>query len=381
MMKLMLGAMVVGMMLASSVRAEDTGTQAQVLIDKGLEYLKTQQQPDGGWQKGKEPPGMTAIVLRAFVQDSKYPAKAAFVKKGYDKLFAYQKQNGGIYQDLMANYNTAIAISAIAAANEPAFKQRQDKAVAFVKGLQWTPGQTGTEGEKVDEKDSRYGGFGYGTHARPDLSNAQFAIEALHDAGLKKDDPAYQAAVVFLSRTQNSSETNDQPWASDDGGFVYTPAGEGDSEAGMEVGPDGKKHPRSYGSMTYAGLKSMIYAGLSKDDPRVKSAVAWIAKHWTVDENPGMGAVDPSKAGHGLYYYYYVFAHALHAYGEPAITDAKGQKHDWRAELVSKLATLQKSNGSWAGEQRWMEDNPVLVTAYIVLALEEVKRDLAVSRK
>ena len=41
--------------------------------------------------------------------------------------------------------------------------------------------------------------------------------------------------------------------------------------------------------MTYAGLKSMIYAGLKQDDVRVKAAVGYIAKNYTVDENPGQG--------------------------------------------------------------------------------------------
>ena len=39
--------------------------------------------------------------------------------------------------------------------------------------------------------------------------------------------------------------------------------------------------------MTYAGLKSFLYAGVSKDDPRVKAAVEWVRKHYTVTENPG----------------------------------------------------------------------------------------------
>ncbi len=34
-------------------------------------------------------------------------------------------------------------------------------------------------------------------------------------------------------------------------------------------------------AMTYAGLKSMIYAGLAADDPRVKAAIAYITKHYT----------------------------------------------------------------------------------------------------
>jgi len=206
-------------------------------------------------------------------------------------------------------------------------------------------GHCRAKGGHVDKNNPWYGGWGYGNHARPDLSNAHFAIEAMHDSGLKQDDPAYQAAVTFLSRTQNSSETNDQPWAMDDGGFIYSPAGDGDSEAGFITGADGKKRPRSYGSMTYAGLKSMIYAGLGKDDPRVKAAVGWIQKHWTLDENPGMGDADPSAAGHGLYYYFYVFAHALHAYGDPVITDAQGAQHDWRVELVAKAGSLQKPDG------------------------------------
>src|SRR3954466_14244392 len=98
----------------------------------------------------------------------------------------------------------------------------------------------------------------------------------------------------------------------------------------------------------------MIYAGLAKDDPRVKAAVDWIKQHWTLEENPAMRDAGPEHALHGLYYYYYVYAHALAAYGEPVITDSNGTKHDWRAELISKLASVQRADGSWTGEKRWM---------------------------
>jgi hypothetical protein len=36
-----------------------------------------------------------------------------------------------------------------------------------------------------------------------------------------------------------------------------------------------------------AGLKSMIYAGLTQDDPRVKAAIGYIKDRYTLDENPG----------------------------------------------------------------------------------------------
>src|SRR4051812_14883353 len=284
--------------------AQQPGPQS--CIDKGLGYLKQQQKEDGGWQSTpNDPPAITALALRAFLMDGTDTAQSPFIKKGYDKLLSYQLDTGGVYKDMLANYNTAIAVSALAAANDPAYKAPLDRAVAFLKGLQWTEHLTGPKGETVSEKNSPwYGGWGYGNHARPDLSNAQFSLQALHDAGLKSTDPAYAAALVFLSRTQNNSETNDQSWAGNDGGFVYSPAKEGgDSEAGMITTPDGRKVPRSYGSMTYAGLKSMIYAGLGKDDPRVKAAVGWIQNHWTLNENPAMRDAGPTLASHGLYYY------------------------------------------------------------------------------
>ena len=86
---------------------------------------------------------------------------------------------------------------------------------------------------------------------------------------------------------------------------------------------------------------------------------------------------DPAAAGYGLYYYFHTLARCLHAYDQPTITDSKGQSHDWRVELIDKLASLQKSDGSWVGDKKWMEDNPVLVTAYCVIALENAQQDLA----
>jgi squalene-hopene/tetraprenyl-beta-curcumene cyclase len=269
-------------------------------------------------------------------------------------------------------------VSALAAAENPEFKPRIDRAVAYLKGLQWTEKTgPGPKGEKVADKSNPwYGGTGYGRHGRPDGSNTQLAMDALHDAGLKPDDPGFQAALVFMQRMQNRSESNDQPWAGDDGGAVYTPANKGESMAGEYTGPDGKRMLRSYGSMTYAMLKSYMYAGLKKDDPRVKAAWDWITKNWTLDENPGMRNAGPENADHGLYYYYHTLARALNAYDEPVVTDPKGAKHDWRVELIEKLGSLQKPDGSWTGDARWMEQKPTLVTSYVVLALQEAIEDL-----
>ena len=62
--------------------------------------------------------------------------------------------------------------------------------------------------------------------------------------------------------------------------------------------------------------------------------------------------------------------------GEPVITDDKGTPHDWRVEMINACAALQKADGSFAGDKRWMEDNPVIVTPYVMDAMEQVLSDL-----
>jgi squalene-hopene/tetraprenyl-beta-curcumene cyclase len=355
----------------------DPAQSAQATADKALAYLKSKQKPDFSWQDEADPPGVTALVLRAFISDDKYDADQPFLDKGYDQLLSNQLENGGIYKDVLACYNTAIAISALADANEAEYRKPMLKALDYLRSLQWTDKIEGVPEELrvASQKDVKYGGFGYGKRARPDLSNTQFALDALHDAGVKPDDPAFQAALKFATQCQNLSETNSQPWAGNDGGFIYTPANDGNSPAG-EYTLAGRRMLRSYGSMTYAGLKSMIYAGLSHDDPRVKAAWGWISSNFTVDENPGMSAMGAENAQGGLYYYFYTMQRALAVYGQPVIVDPQGGKHDWRIALIQKIATLQRPDGSFVGQRRWMEDNPVLVTAYTVLVLEGAKKDL-----
>ena len=91
-------------------------------------------------------------------------------------------------------------------------------------------------------------------------------------------------------------------------------------------------------------------------------------KNWSLDENPGMRLNKPENAQQGLYYYYHTLAKALNAYDQPTITDGQGNPHDWRVELIDKLSTLQKEDGSFVGDKKWMEENPVLTTSYVVVA-------------
>ncbi|QDT30108.1 hypothetical protein Enr10x_54680 [Gimesia panareensis] len=323
----------------------------------GINYLKNSQLDDGLWTT-ETVPGISALVTTALLE-SGVPASDPVAAKALKRLEGYVQKDGGIYYSKSnhRNYETCIAIMALHAANKDGrYDQTIKNAEQFLRGLQWD------KGEGIESSDTFYGGAGYGGHQRPDLSNTQFLIEALRKAGVKSDDPAIQKALVFVSRTQNlESEYNTTPFASkvNDGGFYYTPAAGGTSQAGKT--PDGGL--RSYGSMTYAGLKSMIFAGVDEKDKRVKAATEWIRRHYTLKENPGMGQM-------GLYYYFHTFAKALDAMQVDEFKDAQGTAHNWRAELVNHLAELQNENGSWTNTQkRWYEADPNLATAYALMAL------------
>ena len=108
----------------------------------------------------------------------------------------------------------------------------------------------------------------------------------------------------------------------------------------------------------------MLYAGVDADDPRVQAAVDWIKRNYDLKSNAGMGA-------EGLYYYYHVFAKTLAAMEIDEFVDISGQKHNWRRELLEEFASRQNENGSWINQEsdRWMESDPNLVTAYVLLAI------------
>ena len=336
----------------------------QRLIGRAIQFMRVRgQRDDGSYGPTEYGIGPTAIVVAGLLRSGQFGPDSPFVAKSLKYLERFVQPDGGIYQgQRLHNYTTAVALMAFGAANtDGRYATQIRNGQKYLTGLQWD-GNESVDGKRIDEQNTWYGGAGYGRHKRPDLSNLQFMLEALKETGLAKDDPAWRRAVVFLTRCQNlAGEHNDQPWAklTNDGGFVYTPAGGGQSKAGRTVNGG----LRSYGSMTYAGLKSYLYAGLDRDDPRVKAAVQWIRKHYTLAENPGLGQ-------QGLYYYYHTFARTMHVLGQPVFVDAQGKAHRWREELVAKLAKLQRQDGSWANpEDRWFESEPTLVTGYVLLAL------------
>lgn len=348
------------------------------MANRGIAFLQTRGQSDDGAFSGETGAAVTGLCVRAILEHRPTAAITdPVVKNALRYIESNVQPDGGIYRvgSKYRNYETSAAVIALVAANQARrgddaqpgpYDSTLKRAEMFLKEIQWDTG------EGVSPDDPAYGGAGYGSHSRPDLSNTSFLIEALHELGKDGNDEAIQKALQFVARTQNLQPPADTNAGNDtehadkigDGGFYYTPAAGGESKAGSSASGG----LRSYGSMTYAGLKSMIYAGLTPDDPRVRAALGFIRENYSLDTNPGMGA-------QGLFYYYHTFAKALAVAGMESVDAADGQSHDWRTELIEKLESSQQEDGSWVNRdsERWMEGDRQLVTAYSLLALARAK--------
>jgi hypothetical protein len=302
-----------------------------------------------------------------------------------------QQNEDGTFGTQVLNYTTSVVVGALSRANDPLHAPVMAKAQKALLLFQ------NIEAGGYDSSDRDYGSIGYGGSQRGDLSNTHFSMEALRATGLPEDHEAMQKALVFLQRTQNLKSSNDfkgkvphpnkqgaeiEIQSGDDGGAAYYP---GNSAAGYVVQPDGTAIARSYGSMTYALLKSYTLAGVKGDDPRVQAAVKWIQNNWTLAVNPGADPALGEKVKYqGLFYYYMVLAQALDAAGieafsipDPAVVgDAPAMLEiNWRDALRARLVGMQQEDGSWVNGKngRWMESMPLLCTCYAMIALEQCR--------
>lgn len=347
--------------------------EGRAAMERAVRWLLAKQQAEGNWSS-PDFPALTALplwgILKAGDADADAISRAtSYIVSTYNENGSFcrepsEKRKGGG----LCNYNTALAMVALHATGNPEFIPMIQKARAYIASTQHFG------------DDLYRGGMGYDADTgRPyaDLSNSYLAYEAMRLTENVEDlrretgeraDLDWEAAQQFIERVQNRPESNDQPWASDDpadhGGFAYKPDA---SMAGSITNEAGEIRLRSYGSMTYAGLLSFIYASVDKNDPRVQSAFDWSRKHWTLEENPGM-------ALQGLYYYYQTLAKALAVMGTDVIALESGESINWRTELIKKLISLQKiepdGTGYWVNsEGRWWEADPTLVTSYTLLAL------------
>ena len=376
--KILMGAMAFLVGVNTSVFAVDKVKVTQSIASANEFLIKTQN-PDGSWGEFPHPAiaALCAISLHKSPGIDESKSKAA-VDKALDYVLQYRQPDGAIFPKAKheenkrssayyPNYTTSTALLALATVNRAQDLDAIKGARAFIKANQFN------DPAKVD-----FGGMGYGKTGRADLSNSSWAAEALLvsefvDAGNEKseasDKKMWADLATFLTKCQNLPETNTEDYVSKEakerGGFFYRP---NESKAGEES-EGAQTKLLSSGSMTYAGLKSMLYAKVDKDDIRVKAAMEYSLTNYTLDENPGMGQ-------QGLYYYLMVMTKSFEAYNEDELTLKDGKKVIWRDEVSEKIISLQREDGRFENDNaRFMETLPFLVTPYSVISLRKVIKE------
>ena len=338
--------------LAQAGRKEEVAAA----IARGVAYLESRQEEDGHFSDAQMP-ALTALPLWALVSGGKGQTEQA--RRAARFVLGTQRPDGGFYVPKpgrggsgLGNYNTSVCMSAL-----------------FESGLAPTKAildaRTYIAGSQLTGDDTMAGGFGYDRASRrryADLSNTSYALDAMRRTekaedfrpkGERRADLDWEKALRFVQNLQEQSGERA-------GGAAYNSR---TAQAGTATNMSGRVQFRAYGSMSYAAVLSMCHAKLTKGDPRVKSALSYCSKFWTVDENPGMGS-------QGLYYYYDILSRALSVAGVSELVQPDGRTVDWRAELAAKLLVLQHPDGSWANDNnRFWENDPVLATSFAVLTL------------
>ncbi|MGC8553014.1 MAG: M56 family metallopeptidase [Phycisphaerae bacterium] len=271
-------------------------------LHRGIEYLLHRQGRRGQWL-GHIGPAVTALVVKALV-GAGYLLQSPPVKRGLEFIEDCRHSDGGFYADVEPQYNTAIVLSVLRDLPTEHYQSQVADGIAFLHRA---------DGAGSIAANQWFSG-GQTTGGRPQCQS---------------DWQLHHMQLDAHERSTNQILDN-------------------------------------YGLLSYAQLKSLVYARLTPGDLRVRRLRRWLASHYTLRCNPAEGGA------RGQFYYYLVFARILAASHTKTFTGASGQVHDWRNDLLTQLADMQRPDGSWVNTRAaaWLEGRPVMVTTYAVLAIE-----------
>lgn len=320
-------------------RKEITPAQVESSIKLAVAYLRTTQDKNrGNWNYPGNDPGMTGLATLALLSAGVPPNDPAI-----ERALRYLSDCG----DIGSTYDTALQTMAFCAANPEKYRGQIRRNVTWLSNAQLERGSWSYHGHDAI-------GFGLG-----DNSNTQFALLALHEAqrsGVEVNPIIWRRALSHWLTSQNM-----------DGGFGYGP------------------HQSSTGSMTCAGISSMVIAAgkLTIGDAKVKNskveccgdqmsdlplerAISWMGAHFSAQRNPGMES-NPVN-----YWNYYMYG--LERAGRLTGRRFLGE-HDWYREGAEVFVARQNRDGSWDSDNR-----ADVGTALGLLFLAKGQRPIVISK-
>ncbi len=324
-------------------RSEVTPEQVKAALEKGVAYLR---KSGVLTQRAQYGIGMNALGILAALHCGVPPTDPDIVRAA--ELCADPK-------NWMPNtYHVGCIATALAAVDRKKYKPVIQKCADWLIGAQNKDGgwryQSAADYEKQMEASRKaweeqvkrnpqlaniQRAWGLQSNQMSDHSCTQFALlglRAAHDAGIPVPEETWKRAEKYLVDTQ-----------AEDGGWSYTTVPQG-----VALNPKvANVYTPTYGSMTAAGLGSLYICGMRlheqskrcgeyQQNKRIAKALDWLAKRFTVTENPGRGQ---SYVG----YYLYALERCCSFSARKYIG-----KHDWYAEGAAHLVKTQAADGSWS---------------------------------
>jgi len=328
-----------------SFAAIDAAT-VQQSIDRGIAYLRSTQNNQGGWKEYTgQSGGLTALCTLALLTAGVPPDDPAI-----QKSLAYLRK-----LEPTETYSVALQTLVLCQIAAPG------DLVRIQRNVQWLEEQqNGSE----EANAFRSGGWGYGgARGGGDPSNSQFALLALDAAeqrGVAVDPKVYQLAAKYWQTRQTAT-----------GAWAY----------GSDSPPTG--------SMTCAGIASTVICrgrlgdassqirageivccgGKPQEKDPVEAGLNWLGERFSVQINPG------NSGSSTLFYYLYALERVGRLTGRRFIGG-----HDWYREGAQRLVELQDGfQGFWSGVG-FAEDDRNVTTSFALLFLAKGKRQVVIAR-
>ena len=326
--------------LASAAPAPAAGVtrdEVEQSIKMGVNFLLGIQRPDGTW--GKEA-GESALVTLALLTAGESPGSEPMRR-------ALEALRTARYNATHQTYTVALLTMAFAAADPEKYRV---EIARNAEGLEQA--QTGSGAWTYSSAFGRGGGG--------DNSNTQYALLGLHaasEAGFAVRPEVWFRARRYWETTQNH-----------DGSWGYHPGG------------------GSSGSMTCAGISSLIITGLKQSrgreqlvgdridrcgeeavSPSLQRGIDWLSGRFDVTQNIGSGQT---------WHYYYL-------YGLERVGRLSGRRffgnHDWYRDGAAYLVRSQDPlQGFWRGQGQ--EADPILTTSFSLLFLAKGRAPVLINK-
>lgn len=302
-------------------------------IDRGLRYLKSQQNSDGSFGRGRygKHVGITALCCLAFMADGHVPGRGEYgdvVEKGLEFVLTYAAETGLLASDsnhgpMYGHGFAALFLGEIYGMNPTDTRVRE----ALVRATRLIVNTQNEEGGW------RYNPVPYDADVSVTICQVM-ALRSARNAGIKVPKETIDRAVEYVRKCQNP-----------DGGFKYM------------LNTGGSAWPR-----TAAGVATLFYAGIHEDDA-IDRGLDYLMR----EAMPGAGF--RSAQSHYHYGHYYAVQAMYLAGGEhwarwwPAI----------REDVISK----QSANGSWLDHYA----GGAYATSMSLIILQMPKRYLPIFQK